>query len=343
MEEYRNTLDGRFTATRNGGAGSGNFGHSGRPGKVGGSGKGSGSSSTSSHSYAAVAEATMLRDYIEPEYLDDEHKMLCDIADALYGANIGPEYLTKEAKEVYDRYGEDFWNKTLEDMGAIDDQIGASEGHKAVDDLILDYQDRVKANKGEEKATETKTEKSERVEKVEYGTYLDSTIKTHLVDPESSKKEVESRVSEDTLRSTIQDAVKSEKVSDNRPNDIYVEAAQKTEHGQDALYIQDTVARRIASGYQNLIDSMLYTKGAIPDYSVESLVDSMKTTLASYKREMERLNIGGSSKVSDFIAKRDKQITDSITKLMDHISAFKSEGGDKKSYPKIDISDLLED
>lgn len=41
MEKY--SMDGRIVPTINGGHGSGNFGHSGRPGKVGGSGKGTGS------------------------------------------------------------------------------------------------------------------------------------------------------------------------------------------------------------------------------------------------------------------------------------------------------------
>ena len=40
MEKY--SIDGRIVPTINGGAGSGNFGHLGRPGKVGGSSKGSG-------------------------------------------------------------------------------------------------------------------------------------------------------------------------------------------------------------------------------------------------------------------------------------------------------------
>lgn len=37
MNDYKNSLDGRYQPTLNGGAGSGNFGHSGRIGEVGGS------------------------------------------------------------------------------------------------------------------------------------------------------------------------------------------------------------------------------------------------------------------------------------------------------------------
>lgn len=77
--------------------------------------------------YNAVSVATMLRDYITPEYASDEHHRLCDIADSLYNTNIpvdkwndNPEY---NYKALYYKYGEEYWQKVLQDMGAIDSQL----------------------------------------------------------------------------------------------------------------------------------------------------------------------------------------------------------------------------
>jgi hypothetical protein len=90
--------------------------------------------------YMLVSEACILRDYITPDYVSDEHKMLTDIADAFYNANITSDYLLPDAKEMYDRYGKEFFSKVLEDMGAIDDQL---VGDRQLEDLKLDYQDLV--------------------------------------------------------------------------------------------------------------------------------------------------------------------------------------------------------
>lgn len=90
--------------------------------------------------YDAVSVATMLRDYISPEYVSDEHKRLCDIADSLYNLpipvdkwNDNPEF---NYKALYYEYGEEYWHKVLQDMGAIDSQLDTYN----VDDLIDDYQ-----------------------------------------------------------------------------------------------------------------------------------------------------------------------------------------------------------
>lgn len=142
----------------NGGKGSGNFGHAGRKGEVGGSApKGSGGGSESDKStkpkgetgpdtdYEAVAEATMLRDSTDPEYMSDKHKMLCDIADTLYNADIGPEYLKPEYKELYDEMGKDYWKKVMEDMSAIDSQLTSPSKEKELQEA---YAERVKEGKG---------------------------------------------------------------------------------------------------------------------------------------------------------------------------------------------------
>jgi len=96
--------------------------------------------------YMLVSEGAILRDYITPEYLNEDHKMLVDIADFLYNANLGAEYLKPEAKKVYDNYGEEYWHKVLQDMGAIDSQL-INDSHKK--DLILDYTDQLLEARGE--------------------------------------------------------------------------------------------------------------------------------------------------------------------------------------------------
>lgn len=104
----------------NGGKGSGNFGHYGRPGEVGGSA--SSPSAGVGIDTGLVAKGTMLRDYIdmEGEYMSDEHHKLCDIADSLYNADIGPEQFKEEYKELYEKYGKEYFDKVLEEMGDID-------------------------------------------------------------------------------------------------------------------------------------------------------------------------------------------------------------------------------
>lgn len=89
--------------------------------------------------YQAVSVATMLRDFTEVEYINDEHKMLCDCADTVYNAGISrenwndnPDY---DYKGLYDRYGKEFWQMVFKDMGAIDTQLDSYNA----DDLEDDY------------------------------------------------------------------------------------------------------------------------------------------------------------------------------------------------------------
>lgn len=77
--------------------------------------------------YQLVSEGAILRDYIDPAYANKEHKMLVDIADFLYGANLGAEYLKPEYKELYDEYGPDYWSDVLKDMSAIKSQLTSRE------------------------------------------------------------------------------------------------------------------------------------------------------------------------------------------------------------------------
>ena len=71
-----------------------------------------------------VSEAVILRDDLDDiGYINAEHKALADIADTLYNADISPEYLKPEYKQLYDRMGAKFWTYIIKDAGAIDDQI----------------------------------------------------------------------------------------------------------------------------------------------------------------------------------------------------------------------------
>ena len=86
------SIDGRVIPTINGGHGSGNFGHSGRPGKIGGSGKGSGSTTD--------------------EKIEEAKQRLYDIQDGItteeeYGGDTSHlESLEQEAREELEQLKE---------------------------------------------------------------------------------------------------------------------------------------------------------------------------------------------------------------------------------------------
>lgn len=88
--------------------------------------------------YQAVSVATMLRDFTEVDYINGEHKRLCDIADSLYNLPIpvdkwedNPEF---NYKALYYEYGEEYWQKVLQDMGAIDSQLDPYNRYDLEDD-----------------------------------------------------------------------------------------------------------------------------------------------------------------------------------------------------------------
>lgn len=89
--------------------------------------------------YNVVSMAVILRDITEPKYINEDHKMLVDIADFLYNANLGAEHLKPEAKAVYDQYGKEYFKLVLEDASAIDSQLNGEGTHET--ELILDYSD----------------------------------------------------------------------------------------------------------------------------------------------------------------------------------------------------------
>ena len=89
--------------------------------------------------YQVVSMAVILRDIIDPKYINQEHKDLVDIADCMYNNNLGREYLKPEYQELYDKYGYAYWQNVLHDASAIDSQLTGSGTHEQ--ELILDYSD----------------------------------------------------------------------------------------------------------------------------------------------------------------------------------------------------------
>lgn len=91
--------------------------------------------------YQLVSMAAILRDYLKPGYKSDLHEKLTDIADSIY--NVGKSIISDfkpEYKELYDKVGEDYFNKVIEDMHAIDSQLTSDA---KVQELLADYEDRL--------------------------------------------------------------------------------------------------------------------------------------------------------------------------------------------------------
>lgn len=91
--------------------------------------------------YDLVSMLVALRDYIsidDTDYINDEHRMLVDVADSLYNAGISVDEMSPEYQAVYNKYGKDFFDLVLDDVAALDTQITANN----VNDLIEDYNDR---------------------------------------------------------------------------------------------------------------------------------------------------------------------------------------------------------
>lgn len=91
--------------------------------------------------YQLISMAVVLRDYIEVSYIDDDQKMLVDIADGLFNAGTPIEAMNIEARIAYDSKPKAFWTLVEADFKALDSQICSYN----VKDLIADYED-LKAN-----------------------------------------------------------------------------------------------------------------------------------------------------------------------------------------------------
>lgn len=96
--------------------------------------------------YQLVSMAAIIRDFDDPEYLNDEHYKLTSIADYLYNSADGafsshPEdNLLPEFKAVFDQYGADYFKKVTDDMYAIDGQVTSAA---KANELLADYMDRL--------------------------------------------------------------------------------------------------------------------------------------------------------------------------------------------------------
>jgi hypothetical protein len=91
--------------------------------------------------YDLVSSFVILRDWVDVDnaYVDNEHKMLVDIADSLYNANISIDDMQDKYKALYNKYGKDYFDMVIEDAQAIDSQLT----HNNIDDFIADINDRI--------------------------------------------------------------------------------------------------------------------------------------------------------------------------------------------------------
>lgn len=91
--------------------------------------------------YQAVSIGAILRDYEKPEYANDEHRHLTDLADTIYNTCMtptsNPEFFYPQFKRLYDQYSKEFWDLVLRDMRAIDSQISDHN----IDDLREEYKE----------------------------------------------------------------------------------------------------------------------------------------------------------------------------------------------------------
>ena len=109
--------------------------------------------------YQLVSMAAILRDHTDPEYKNDTHEKLTDIADSLY--NVGESIVDQfrdEYKVLYDQYGKDYFDKVLDDMSAIDSQLTSDA---KVEELLADYEDRLEGITASSKITVTEAAEAE--------------------------------------------------------------------------------------------------------------------------------------------------------------------------------------
>ena len=90
--------------------------------------------------YDLVSELVILRDYADTSdaYLNEEHKLLVDLADGLYNNGWIDEIVSKMKStypDIFDKYGDDYFELILDDCRAIDSQIRPNN----VQDLIDEY------------------------------------------------------------------------------------------------------------------------------------------------------------------------------------------------------------
>lgn len=112
--------------------------------------------------YQLVSMAAILRDYTDPKYISDEHYKLTSVADYFYNACFGDydndaKNLLPEYKAVYDKYGASYFEKVLDDMYALDEQVSDSRKEK---ELLDDYNDRIRMVSASSKVCSSKSVKA---------------------------------------------------------------------------------------------------------------------------------------------------------------------------------------
>ena len=91
--------------------------------------------------YQAVSMNIVLRDYIDPDYINTEHENLCDLADTISATGMtpesNPEFYKPQYREVYNSRTKEWWDLVIADIRAIKSQLDS--GNKS--ELISDYAD----------------------------------------------------------------------------------------------------------------------------------------------------------------------------------------------------------
>lgn len=90
--------------------------------------------------YDLVSTLVILRDWVDvgDAYLNDEHKMLVDIADSLFNGGIDVEDMFPKYQSLYNKYGSEYFDTVIEDIQALDSQVNGNN----INDLIAEYNDK---------------------------------------------------------------------------------------------------------------------------------------------------------------------------------------------------------
>lgn len=90
--------------------------------------------------YSLVSEAACLRDYYDEEikYINEEHKMLVNIADSMFnlGYKLTLEHtIHHEYLKLIEKYGCKYFQEVIGDMACIDSQLSFNNSA----DLLIQY------------------------------------------------------------------------------------------------------------------------------------------------------------------------------------------------------------
>ena len=91
--------------------------------------------------YDLVSSFVILRDYanLDDDYINEEHRMLVDVADSIYNADISVSDMSKKYQDIYKKYGKSYFDKVLRDIRALDTQATSDN----INDLIDEVNDKL--------------------------------------------------------------------------------------------------------------------------------------------------------------------------------------------------------